>query len=179
MAAIAASISSAVAISSYDSRTTPVPSTAKIHGSDRQAPRVRHVRGLEVALASRTGWSCPLASSRMYGSTLMNVTSGCAAAIGLRSSSVGPHWALVQNLGVANTRMNGVWAARASATDVCVEGRVGLGVGRDLREVATDIGRVGVFEAGAGSPTFTVDEPGRIVDVTRIVSAGPTRAPAS
>ncbi len=118
MAAMAASISAAVAISSYDLRTTPVPSTAKIHGSDVRPQAFVTSVACRLPCASRTGWSCPLASSRMYGSTLMNVTSGWAAAIGLRSSSVGPHWALVQNLGVANTRMNGLWAARASATDV-------------------------------------------------------------
>ena len=48
----------------------------------------------------------------------MNVTSGLAAAIGLIRSSVGPHWALVQNFGVAKTRMNGLCAASASATEV-------------------------------------------------------------
>ena len=48
----------------------------------------------------------------------MKVTSGLAAAIGLKWSSVGPHCWLVQNLGVANTSMNGLWAASASATDV-------------------------------------------------------------
>ena len=48
----------------------------------------------------------------------MNVTSGFAAATGLNRSSVGPHWAVAQNLGVAKTRTNGLCAARASATDV-------------------------------------------------------------
>ena len=49
---------------------------------------------------------------------LMNVTSGWAAAIGLKRSSVGPHWAVLQNFGVAKMTMNGFFAARASATDV-------------------------------------------------------------
>ena len=48
----------------------------------------------------------------------MKVTSGLAAAIGLNWSSVGPHCWLVQNFGVANTSMNGLWAASASATEV-------------------------------------------------------------
>ena len=37
---------------------------------------------------------------------------------GLSWSSVGPHCGLVQNLGVAKTSMNGLWAASASATEV-------------------------------------------------------------
>ena len=49
---------------------------------------------------------------------LMKVISGWAAAIGLKWSSVGPHCWLVQNLGVANTTMNGLCAASAAATDV-------------------------------------------------------------
>ena len=48
----------------------------------------------------------------------MNVTSGFAAAIGLKWSSVGPHCALVQNFGVAKMSMNGLCAASASATEV-------------------------------------------------------------
>ena len=56
--------------------------------------------------------------SSLYGSTLMNVTAGFAAAIGLKWSSVGPHCWLVQNFGVAKISMNGLCAARASATDV-------------------------------------------------------------
>ena len=49
---------------------------------------------------------------------MMNVTSGWAAAIGLKWSRVGPHCWLVQNLGVAKMRMIGFLAASASATDV-------------------------------------------------------------
>ncbi len=48
----------------------------------------------------------------------MKVTSGCAAAIGLSRSRVGPHWADAQNLGVAKAMTNGLPAARASASDV-------------------------------------------------------------
>ena len=48
----------------------------------------------------------------------MNVTPGLAAAIGLIWSRVGPHWALLQNFGVAKTRMNGSFFAIASATEV-------------------------------------------------------------
>ena len=44
--------------------------------------------------------------------------SGCAAAIGLKWSSVGPHCALVQNFGVAKMSMKGLCAASASATEV-------------------------------------------------------------
>ncbi len=48
----------------------------------------------------------------------MNVMSGCAAAIGLTRSSVGPHCFVAQNLGVANTSTNGSPASIASATEV-------------------------------------------------------------
>ena len=48
----------------------------------------------------------------------MKVTSGCAAAIGLKWSRVGPHCWLVQNLGVAKISMNGFFVASASATEV-------------------------------------------------------------
>ena len=49
----------------------------------------------------------------------MNVTlSGEAAATALIRSSVGPHWALLQNAGVAKTSTNGFFAASASSTDV-------------------------------------------------------------
>ena len=55
---------------------------------------------------------------RTYGSTLMNATlEGAVALIVLRWSSVGPHWALWQNAGVAKIRMNGVWRASAVSTD--------------------------------------------------------------
>ena len=68
--------------------------------------------------ALRTGCNWPSTSCSWYGSMLMNVTSGLAAAIGLNRSSVGPHWAVMQNFGVAKMTMNGFFAASASATDV-------------------------------------------------------------
>jgi len=64
------------------------------------------------------GWSPPSAYCSWYGSTLMTVTPGCLAAIGLMRSSVGPHCLLTQNLGVAKATTNGLCAATASAIDV-------------------------------------------------------------
>ena len=96
----------------------PVPIDGEDPRLGQQAPLVGDVGRLEVVGASRTGWSWPSTSWSWYGSTLMNVTSGCAAATGLSRSRVGPHCALVQNFGVAKTSTNGLWAASASATEV-------------------------------------------------------------
>jgi len=54
----------------------------------------------------------------LYGSTLMNVTPGFAAATGLSLSRVGPQVDVWQNFGVAKMRTNGFFAASASASDV-------------------------------------------------------------
>ena len=105
-------------MTSYEPRTIPARSTAKIHGSDSRPHSFVLSVAWRLPLASRSGWSCPSTSWSLYGSTLMKVTSGWAAATGLNRSSVGPHCALVQNLGVAKTSMNGLCAASASATDV-------------------------------------------------------------
>ena len=74
------------------------------------------------------GWSCPLASVSacrrpstsfsLYGSTLMKVTPGYFVTKGLIRSRVGPHCAVVQNLGVAKITTNGTCFASAWSTDV-------------------------------------------------------------
>jgi hypothetical protein len=48
----------------------------------------------------------------------MKVISGCAAAIGLSLSRVGPHVAVWQNFGVAKIRTKGFFAASATASEV-------------------------------------------------------------
>ena len=45
------------------------------------------------------------------------MSSGAVAAIFLTRSSVGPHWALLQNAGVAKMSTNGRFWASASATE--------------------------------------------------------------
>ena len=105
---IAASISSSPKMSMNDAVTMPRPSTTKTHGS--AASRHSVVAGAGVRAGGspvRTGWSCPASSLSSYGSTLMKVTSGWAAAMGLSRSRVGPHWAVAQNFGVANASTNG------------------------------------------------------------------------
>ena len=100
--AIAASSSSSLTMSMNEPCTMPSPSTTKTHGSD--GSRHSSVAGAGVSWPSvRTGWSWPSTSSSWYGSTLMKVRSGLAAAIGLSRSRVGPHWAVAQNFGVAKT----------------------------------------------------------------------------
>ena len=80
--------------------------------------RVDGVRLGGESLVSRPGWSWPSTSLSWYGSTLMTLTSGCFAAIGLTRSRVGPHCDDTQNFGVANTSTNGSCLASASLTVV-------------------------------------------------------------
>ena len=113
-----AAISASVIVSSYEPWTIPFLSTANIQGSESRPHWSVIGRRLELPVGIEDRLERPSTTLSWYGSTLMNVTSGFAAATGLNRSSVGPHCALVQNFGVAKMRMNGLWAASASATEV-------------------------------------------------------------
>src|SRR4051794_27275493 len=108
---MAVSISSGENTSSNDALTLPSPPTTKRNGSVDRPNAVVASAGTSPPEASSCGWSDPLAKVSLYGSTLMNVISGCAAATGFNLSSVGPHVWDVQNFGVAKISTNGLWAA--------------------------------------------------------------------
>ena len=169
-----ASSSAGVIVTSYDPRTIPSRSTAKIHGSDSRP----HSSVMSVAWS----WSCsrrgpagapPSANLSLYGSTLMNVTSGFAAAIGLKWSSVGPHCGAGAELRGREHEHERLVRRERVGDRGRVEGRIRLRVGRDLRQVATDVGggrRSSRPERA--SPTWTVGTESRTGKVRRTVSAG-------
>ncbi len=87
----------------------------------------------------------------------MNATSlGDAAATALTRSRVGPHWALWQNAGRRKHEHERLVLGERVGDGELVEARIRLRVGRDLAQVAVDIGAVGLSVAGAGWPTATV-----------------------
>ena len=83
-----------------------------------QAPLVRDVGRLELAVRVEDGLERAVDDLQLVGLDVDERHSGLAAAIGLKWSSVGPHCWLVQNFGVAKMSMNGLCAASASATEV-------------------------------------------------------------
>src|SRR5207247_6562019 len=101
----------------------------------------------------------------------MKVMPGFAAAIGLNRSSVGPHWALTQNFGVAKINMNGLWVVSASATEVWLKVESGFESVEIFEMSPPTSASVGVREAGAGWPTRIVAVESRTSKVTRTVSA--------
>ena len=116
--ASACSISAGVKISSNDALTIPSPSTAKT--TARRAGPYASVAGPSGAGRWRRA---PAGAGRRsslswYGSTLMNVTSGWAAAIGLTWSSVGPHCALCRTSAWRRRARTACGRRAPSATDV-------------------------------------------------------------
>ena len=99
--------------------TLPSAPTTKTYGSVSSLNAVVASTGISWSVRVEHRLERPgRVSSSWYGSTLMNVTSGWAAATGLTLSRVGPQVARLAELRRREDRTNGFFAASASASDV-------------------------------------------------------------
>src|SRR5258705_13840740 len=100
---MAASISSGENTSSKVALTVPSAPTTKTYGSVVSLNAVVAGTGVRSEPV-RTGWSWPSVYWSWYGSTLMNVISGWAAAIGFGRARGGPPGAGLPKIGVGGDR---------------------------------------------------------------------------
>ena len=119
IASIAAFSSSSPTTPSNEPRTTPDASTVNTHGSVRMPHVVDGLDRLELVVRVEDRLEAALGVGELVRLDVdEHDVVGESAATALIRSRVGPHWALLQNAGVANTSTNGSFAASASLTVV-------------------------------------------------------------